>query len=561
MKKNKKNKVLGMIEKIDINTMSPEDLLKAVNKAGGQRPFARKHGIPRTTLQDRLHKLRTSPYQHRPAPQPVHVGEKGQVCRFILTSAQDRSVVHEPFLGNLEAYADFLRQEGPCTIMIGGFTYSKKLFTENDPGESYFEPRVQPYLVTDRIRIANRVDFAAEMNTRPTAEDPLSGLHAYTREKWGIFPHAKVALRSVATMKHEPSKQIMTTGTVTKPNYLPMKAGMKASFHHTYGAVLVEVAPDGRFYCRHLIGDAEDGSFYDLNLFVQDRIVTDGHRAKAFTPGDIHTFQIDPTCSMALFGMAPSEARGADGGRVWIEEDQAVLPNLLDFLKPEYLFLHDVLDFKVRNHHDAGDPHSRFKLFANDTESVEDELSEVAFFMSSLMADRKDWLQTLVVESNHDQALMKWLKAADYKQDPINAIFFLRCQLAVYEAIAAGDENFSLFEHLMKTGYEDYDCAGVEFLREDVSYNIGGVEHACHGHRGINGSRGTAQSYAKIGPKVTKGHGHSAIIIDGVYEAGTTSKLDMSYNVGPSSWNHTSVIQYQNGHRAMVTLNGGQWRA
>ena len=547
------------VETPDIANMEPDELLKLVKKAGGQRAFSRKYAIPRTTLQQHLYKLRENPYQHRPAPVAVDVGQGAGVRRFIVSSAQDKTAVHEPFLANLEAYAAYLRKDGPVEIMIGGFTYSKKLFTENDPGRSWFEPRVRPYLINDRMRIDDRIDVCGEMNIRPTAEDPLSGLHTYTRSRWGIFPHAKVALRSVPTMKHDPAKIVMTTGTVTKPNYLPMKAGTKASFHHVYGAVLVEIAPDGRFYCRHLLGDDKDGSFYDLDLRVAGGAVTGPHRIKVLTPGDIHTFQVDPMALRAILGLYPTDRRDEAGLRIWEEEDPGAFDNMLDVLQPEHLMMHDVLDFKVRNHHDFNDPHNRFKLFVNGTESVDGELSEVAFLLTEVSRFRT-WLNVHVVESNHDQALMKWLKHADYRFDPVNAVFFLKCQLAVYQAIQAGQSDFSIFENLMRNGYEGFGCEGVQFLREDNSLNIGGVEHACHGHRGLNGARGSAMSYAKIGPRVTKGHGHSAIIVDGVYEAGTTSLLDMGYNAGPSSWSHSSVVQYQNGRRAMITLNGGKWR-
>jgi hypothetical protein len=46
-----------------------------------------------------------------------------------------------------------------------------------------------------------------------------------------------VQLESIPTMKHSRAKQIMTTGTVTLPNYMRKKAGIKAMFHHMIGAV------------------------------------------------------------------------------------------------------------------------------------------------------------------------------------------------------------------------------------------------------------------------------------------------------------------------------------
>lgn len=537
----------------DIHSVSESELLAMVRKAGGQRAFSRKHGIKRTTLQKRLYKLRKDPFKDRPAPQ-ARAAPTGR-RRFILSSAQDATRVHESFLANLEAYRDYLEDDAPCEIMIAGFTYSKRLFEDHSPHASYFHERVKPYLVHERIRIADKVDFCGEMNTLPTAEVPLSGFHTYTRERWGIFPHAKVQLISVPTMKHAPSKQVMTTGAVTKPNYIPKKAGIKASFHHIYAAVLVEVDETGEFFCRHLIAD-EDGSFYDLDRYVSGGVVQEGFRVKVLTPGDIHVFQIDPEVSRATFGVFPTEERSADGGRIW---QKASEPSMIDVLRPENLMIHDVADFRVRNHHNIADPHDRFLLHINGTEKVEEELREVAMFLSDL--DRRHGSTKItVVESNHDQALLRWLKTADYKIDPPNAVFFLKCQLASYEAMEARNSTFSIFEHVMQNAFDAWRCQNVRFLREDQDCMIGGVEHSNHGHRGPNGARGSVQAMTKIGPRVSMGHVHTPQILEGVYASGTSSLLDMGYNKGPSSWAHTHIIQYSNGKRALITLQNGRWR-
>lgn len=541
----------------DIYSVSPEELNAMVKKAGGQRAFSRKYSVKRTTLQNRLYSMRKDPLSHRPAPaaRTVTVDETTGRRRFILSSAQDSTHIHEEFVDNLEAYAEHLRRDAPCEIMIAGFTYSKRLFEDHAKHAAFFHKRVMEYLVAERVRIADRIDFCGEMNTLPTAENPLSGFHSYTRERWGIFPHAKVQLVSVPTMKHTPSKQIMTTGAVTKPNYVPKKAGIKASFHHQLGAVLVEVDEDGKFFCRHLLGDT-DGSFYDLDVFVKDGVVTEGHRVACLTPGDVHVAQIDPEVSAATFGFFPTEQRSADGSRVW---GSVATPSMIDVLRPEHIFVHDVSDFRARNHHNIADPHDRFRLYVKGSESVEQELREVAMFLTILGRQAPDSKVT-VVESNHDLALNKWLKTADYRADPVNAEFFLTCQRAVYASIRTGEKNFSIFEEVMTNAFDVWNCNGVKFLREDETCVVGGVEHSNHGHNGANGSRGNIQQFAKIGPKVTFGHTHSPGIFESAYNTGTTSKLDMGYNTGPSSWAHTHCVQYPNGKRALITFNGRHWR-
>src|SRR5205085_2406034 len=94
--------------------------------------------------------------------------------------------------------------------------------------------------------------FAAKMNILPTAVRPLSGLETYSRGKWAVFPHAKTQLVSVPSLPGRHPAMVMTTGACTGPNYIEKKAGLKAEFHHTLGAVIVEVDEADRVFCRHL---------------------------------------------------------------------------------------------------------------------------------------------------------------------------------------------------------------------------------------------------------------------------------------------------------------------
>lgn len=547
------------LTKDELISGSYKELKAAIDKAGGQRAFAREHDIPRSTLQDTLERLRIAMFKHKPAQaaRTENVAKGEGVRRFILTGAQDETKLHDSFLTNLEAYRDWLAEEGRCEIMISGNTYNKRLYEDHSKTEVIWADRLIPYMVNERVRLGDSVDFCGEMNTLPTAKTPLSGFETYTRHRWGIFPHAKVQLNSVPTMKYEPSKQIMTTGVCTLPNYVQKRAGIEATFHHVVGAVLVEIRETGEFFCRHLLAE-DDGSFYDLERRVEDGAVTLGHRIEALNPGDIHVAQIDPVVSKAIWGFWPE---GDGRQRTW--HYGPVDDTLIAVLSPRYQFLHDSADFQSRNSHNLNDPHQMYALFVNDAESVEDELREVAMFTSEANARAEDTLGciTVTVDSNHDGQLKRWLKTADYRFDPKNARFFLQCQLAQYEAIENGTKDFSIFETVMKEAFADYPCSGVIFLKEDQSFKVLGIEKGMHGHLGANGSRGSPQQFRRMGSKATTGHTHSCNIIDGIYTAGTTSKLDLGYNSGLSSWSHSLVLTYQNGKRAIITLNNGLWCA
>ena len=191
----------------DIDSVPPALLLEYVQKAGGQRAFARKHKVKRSTLQTRLYTLRDEVFRHQPPPEPRKIGRRGVKHVFFLGAAQDGTQLHDSFLTNLEAYAAWISGQGvPAEILVSGFTYNKSLFEDHSAEVGEFEPRILPYMVNERIRIADQVDFCAEMNSLPTKVHPLSGFESYTRERWGVFPHAKVQLKSVPTMAEKKAK-------------------------------------------------------------------------------------------------------------------------------------------------------------------------------------------------------------------------------------------------------------------------------------------------------------------------------------------------------------------
>lgn len=529
----------------NLDDYSPKQLRKAIEKCGSIRELSRQTGIPRSTIQDRLYREQKMDFQTKQATRPLVVSKprKGLVKRYIFSSAQNNTPVHRGFLTNLEAYAAYLNAE----IVIGTYTYNKTLFA-GTPEETTFHPAITKYISNERIEIGDKIVFCGEMNISPTAVNPLSGFETYTRSKWGIFPHPRVSMESIATMFTEPAKIIMSTGTCTRPNYIQQKAGIKAEFHHVIGAVLVEVDGDGDIFARHLIAGPPDGSFRDLDHYVFDGCVSAGHPVEAITWGDIHLEQMDDAVARGSWGI------GSD--LEWcIGSDNC----MLDVLRPKYQFFHDSLDFQARNHHNINDPYHRFEMYWNDKDRVHDALEAVANFLE--ITQRKG-CQSVVVESNHDKMLLRWLAEADYKNDPQNAIFFLQSQLRRYIAIAERTEDYNLFEDILRSDM-GVELEAVTFLQETSSFPIcNGIECALHGHKGSGGAKPSMKTFARMGPKANIAHTHAAGILEGIYRAGTASKLDMGYNKGGlSNWNHSHIVTYPNGKRAIVTMQGAKWRA
>lgn len=504
-------------------------------------------GIPRTTLSDFLHKKTYKKWWENFGDKPIAAGSLDDLHEnikylgegtYIAISAQNNTFVHSDFVSSLEVLAS----ERNAEIICGTFTYNKTGFQNltKDDDDLWYDPRIKKYILDEPVMITDSLMWCGELNILPTAVNPLSGLHSYTRSASGIVPHAKLQLESVPTHKDHPAKMMYTTGAVTKRNYIQKKAGQKAEFHHVFGALLIEVDSDGDWFVRQLIGEKETGCFYDLNKYYTPKGSYEVNQVEAINWGDLHSEKKDEVVYNVSFGNSVN--------------------SIINTLKPKYQFVHDVLDFTSRNHHNINDPYFRFSKYINNQDSVKDNIFDV---IGTLKMMNRDFCQTVVVESNHDLALEKWLKTADYKTDPANAIFFLECQLKKYKTLERGETNFSIFEWAVKRNAQE--LRDVIFLKTDESFRIcdtdgNGIECGQHGHNGANGSRGGIAVFQKLGSRYNTGHTHTATIKDGVYCAGVSGKLDMGYNVGGSSWSHSHIITYPNGKRCIITITNGKWR-
>ncbi|HZX69776.1 MAG TPA: hypothetical protein VFE77_03075 [Rhodanobacter sp.] len=479
------------------------------------------------------------------------VPPEGRVFRYIFTCAQNNTKLFTPAWENIKALAKHYN----ASIHVSTFTYNKAAYgkgsikrgsTQGAGGEPWWAPELEPHILDQSVQVAPGLVWCGEMNILPTAVQPLSGLEAYTGRQSGIIPHVQFAMRSVASQKSEGTKINYTTGTVTQRNYILKKEGLKASFHHGYGGLLVEVDSDGVWFVRQLNADSE-GTIYDLTLRAKDGKVTKGHRMEGITWGDIHLGTVPAAVDEMLWGK--------DG--------------MMDVLKPRFQFMHDVLDFRSRNHHDRGNPHANFEKYINNTDSVAVELQSVARFLTE--GSYRPWCKTVIVDSNHDNALKRWLREADYRTDPPNALLFLKLQLAVYQEIAAPKlRNFNIVDYACRLFMSPHPVP-LQFLKQDESFVIcgdanGGIECGIHGHNGSNGRPGSAMQFAQMGRKTNTGHSHSAGIWFGAYVSGITGDLEQGYNVGQSSWTRSHIGVYPNGKRVIITCYGKgkhppKWRA
>ncbi|MEM1046501.1 MAG: hypothetical protein AAGL24_10130 [Pseudomonadota bacterium] len=479
------------------------------------------------------------------APGIPPAAASGTVRRFLLTAAQDDTVVHERFWGNLNAYAAVIGAE----IMVGGFTYQKGLYEDHRTLTASYVPAVQPFLRHAPVDLGE-VLFVADVNILPTAVDPLSGLDTHSRGRPAVFPHAKIRLKSVPTLVGDYTPVIMTTGACTVENYIQKKAGIKARFHHVIGATVVEIDAAGRWFMR-TISAAADGSFQDLDAIVVDGRVSRGNRVKAITWGDIHVGTVPDPIAALSWGIDPDTGLSA-----------ARADAVIDALRPEYQFFHDLLDFPQSSRHTDGDPHHWFEMVTTGRASMQDHVADGARF---LRAAGREFCRSVVVESNHDERLARWMREPGGRSDPINLRYWHECNLAQAHATEHGDADFNLVRWALARE-DPAALAGIDFVPVGGSFVLcqdrGGIECGPHGHLGPNGSRGAPQAHKRTASRMNIGHLHAPEIVDGVYVAGVNGSLDQGYNKGASSWAHADIVTYGNAKRTiLIKSRDGAWRA
>jgi predicted phosphodiesterase len=265
--------------------------------------------------------------------------------------------------------------------------------------------------------------------------------------------------------------------------------------------------------------DLVDGSFIDLGTKVNNgRFST--VKPEAFVLGDLHSGE---TCPITM---------GA-----W--------QHLSKKLKPESWVIHDGYDSKSANHHTDGKYISRAKVAMAGAMDLEKELDGFVADILAMTEHRK----VVMVKSNHDEHLDRYLNEARYVTEPLNHKIAL--ELAYQFVDGKNPLEYYFNKKVKKTKHP------VIWLSRDESYKVAGIELGAHGDLGANGARGSVQTLEQAYGSCVVGHSHTPQIYRNVWVVGTSSFLQLDYNRGASSWFNTSCLVYPNGQRQMINSIDG----
>ncbi len=451
--------------------------------------------------------------------------------RYIITSAQNATDVEAPFFAALKVAAKHLKAE--LVVIPLRYKNPTSIWSAKQADEDWWDPAVVPYLFNVRKKLNENLVLVGDVKTIPTASSPLTGFESLTGAESCILGHPKMQYRSIPVPTGRFPKILSTTGSCTKRNFTDSKAGKLGAFHHCLGAVIVELQGK-RFHLRQINADRTDGSFTDLDQHYTPDGVTKAPPALGLVMGDTHARFTCPKVDAATFGK-----RG-----------------IVELLDPEYLIWHDLFDGYATNPHHAGNPFIAQAKYQARLGSVKEEIDHAVKFLQ----DRSKGRKSIVVSSNHDNFLSRWIISTDWKTTPGNAAFYLEtaaAMLASSKITARGAEYADPFAYWVEKlkGAAEIRCLGA-----DESFKLADIECGLHGHRGPNGSKGTLKNLSRLGARTITGHSHTPGIEEGGYAVGTSTPLRLEYTSGPSSWLNAHVVTYASGKRAILVIVDGSWR-
>jgi hypothetical protein len=453
---------------------------------------------------------------------------------YIVTCAQNATPLSMPFWKSLLHAVEYF--DAQLVVIPIRYKNPTSMFTAWNEEQERWDPALENggYLYEGRDLIHSNLLVLGDIKMQATAVSPLSGWESISGPHSAIIGHPKLEMRMVPTPQTALPKMMITTGSCTQRNYTDTRAGKRAEFHHTFGACLVERDGD-RFYIRQL-NAMRDGTFIDLRKKFTPKGVFDSGPAEALVMGDTHVDVVDPRVVSATFTDPDS---------------------IVKVMQPKLLIWHDLVDGATVNPHRAKNPFVNAARKSRNLCDVREELERCAAFVDKYSPPDAG---NIIIPSNHDDFLNRWMQTTDWRDDPENAAFFLETALVMVQTGKIGPggyEGIDPFAYWMKRLCKHRNVIYPEF---GGGITVKDVDISMHGHLGANGARGGLRGFSKLGVKTIIGHSHTPGIIEGAYQVGTSTVLQLEYNDGPSSWLNTHALVYPNGKRTLINIIKGKWR-
>ncbi len=450
--------------------------------------------------------------------------------RFIITSAITNCAPHEDALKAIKTYC----KENDAALLI--LPCSDPARQKDKKDKWSLDSRLPKDKIVFKDVLLNDNLMLSTIKMTAKQLKPLTGLKRISQKRGSsIFASPKQFLEFTSSSNNntEIPRMLATTGAITVSDYntemyMSERLAYMADQDHTLGAIIVEIKNERIFYSRVVQFEKKTGAFCDLDKKYYANGKVEKITAELIQFGDYHVLSTD-----------------AEAKRMGQE--------LVNLLKPDYLTLEDFFDGISIN------PHERHNTVSLSSKAKEGLLN----LESELQACKKEidelctWpVKKLVFKyGNHEDFLKRWLCDGAFMDEPQNKILGMKLTLALEE------QGIMPVEYAMRELLGLKNQNKVRFLGINDSFKVNGIENGAHGHLGKGGRRNPSMEEVEDCYGASNiGHNHSAAIFRSVYRAGTKTKLQLSYNDGPSAWSQSDVIQHRNGTRQLITLIFGEWR-
>jgi hypothetical protein len=432
--------------------------------------------------------------------------------RFIFTWGQNNTPVHPNFLRNLEIYAKFINAS--LHVILGRYKNPTSIFEEEE--KEFWAEEIIKYADANRHDIHKYLSVMGDIKIHPTAVNPMSSMEGLSGINSCIFGAPKVQLETIPVIEGCKPKIMATTGAVTLANYTDSKSGKKGEFHHTLGCIVVEIEDDETVIIRSVTADDETGNFTDLFFKIENGEISNVEKIEAAVLGDLH------------YG----------------HHDQAVINSTLKFfdrIAPKNIILHDVFDGNSISHHEMKNP---FIQYGKEIHGTNDLGKEVKIMMDGLSCFEK-FEKVVIVRSNHDDFLDRWLQNEDWKKQPTfkNSPLYMKYSAMLLEQYAsASGDVIGVIPALINERFPNFITLG-----RNSTFKVKNWELGQHGDVGSNGSKGSLQQFRRLNTKIVVGHYHAPGRKDGALAVGTSTHLRVGYNKGASGWLQSHVLIHEDG--------------
>jgi hypothetical protein len=437
--------------------------------------------------------------------------------RFIITTAVSNKKVNIEFYKSLKNYAS---KNNAIVLVLP----CEDVVSRRSACEWNFDPLLKDFKVVFSDLYLNNNLYISDIRVSAKMLIPTTGLSRLS-QKYGsmIIASPKQFLEFVPRSGNKLAAAIMSSGAITENDYsndyyMSKRLSKLAAHDHTIGAVIVEIQDNEIFHFRQ-IQLTDNNSIIDLGI-------------EYFSNGNIEKVND----IVAVFG-------DSHVGSHCLPLHEK-LKEIIEDIDIKDIVLHDLFDGLSVNHHNIGKPLLQAMKYMNKRSSLELEGYKVKDYLEDLSSCIDGKL--VVVASNHNEFLDKYLINCEFVRDPENLYFSLDLCKALLE-------NKNPLRYMIEEKIGLSEDTSVAWLNRDEEYIVHNTVISDHGDKGINGSKGNIRQLDKCYENAVIGHSHSPSLFRGLAQVGTVSDLRLDYNVGLSSWCHSICLVY-NGSKQLINI-------